>query len=252
MKRIAFLLSLAVLLAAVCGAGAEPLKLGEDLADTITVEYDEGNPEAGRYVYSYRYPHVDESDPAAPLVNAFYDYLVSDTLAFGLPMDSEYYQEIGLSVTREVSYEITCNSDEYFAVLVENRETLEGASHSTWTGHSFSRQSGTPGSTATLPQLLNILATDENDTWLQDRQTERADQLLRSMVWAKMQENEAGVEYYPDLTEEDLEGFFFPEEDFYLDETGNPVFYLEPGAAAPESFGLLHFPISLEEIKDEM
>ena len=34
-----------------------------------------------------------------------------------------------------------------------------------------------------------------------------------------------------DLTEEDLAYGFFPEEDFYLDENGDPVFYLQPGFA---------------------
>ena len=246
------LLIFLILLLSIGSVTADPLPLGKDLMDTVVIAYEEGNPEAGAYVYAYRYPHIPESEPDAPRVNVFYDYLVSDTLAFSLPMDSEYYQEIGLPVTKEVGYTVTCNNDDYFAVLIETRETLEGETHSTWTGHAFSRKTGSPGSTITLPQLLNILATDENDTWLQDRQTLKADQLLRAMVWEQIEENSDGIAYYPELTEEDLEGLFFPEEDFYLDESGNPVFYLEPGSAAPEEYGLLTFPVSLEEIRDEM
>ena len=43
-----------------------------------------------------------------------------------------------------------------------------------------------------------------------------------------------------------------PEEDYYLDENGEPVFYINPGSAAPVEFGLLTFPITLEEIDDEL
>jgi hypothetical protein len=53
------------------------------------------------------------------------------------------------------------------------------------------------------------------------------------------------------MEEEALDYAFFPEEDFYLDETGNPVFYLQPGFAEGTD-ELLCFPISIEEILDEM
>ena len=49
----------------------------------------------------------------------------------------------------------------------------------------------------------------------------------------------------------ELDSYVFPEEDFYLDETGNPVFYLQPGFAEGTD-ELLRFPISIEEILDEM
>ncbi len=250
MKRILCILIL-LLLPAGCALGS-PLLLGEDLSGEIAVPYDESNPSAGQYVFRYRYPSIAESEPDAVLVNAFYEYLISDTLAFGLPMDSEYYAEIGESVLKEITYTVTCNSDAFFSVLIRTEETLPSGTSVVWTGHSFSRENGTPGSAATLPQLLGILATDENDTWLQDRQTDRADRLVRSMLWDQIQLNPDAIPYFDELSEEDLEGLFFPEEDFFLDETGNPVFYLEPGSAAPEDCGLLRFPISLEEIKDEM
>ena len=67
--------------------------------------------------------------------------------------------------------------------------------------------------------------------------------------WA---DNEEDIEYYPDFTKDDLSHVFFPEENYFLDETGNPVFYLQPGVAAPETVGLLTFSISLEDILDEL
>ena len=60
---------------------------------------------------------------------------------------------------------------------------------------------------------------------------------------------------YGGLAEEDLSTVFFPEENFYLDENGDPVFYLQPGDVfeeVPEGMELLTFPIPLEDILDEL
>ena len=106
--------------------------------------------------------------------------------------------------------------------------------------------------TYTLPKYLGILESNENDTWIQDRQTGKADTLIREMVWAMIEENTDGVSYYSGFTREELEAQLFPEENYYLDENGDPVFYLQPGVAAPEEAGLLTFTIPLEDILDEL
>ena len=58
--------------------------------------------------------------------------------------------------------------------------------------------------------------------------------------------------YLLDYTEEYLAEDLNPEEDYYLDEDGEPVFYINPGIAAPQECGLLTFPLTLEEIDDEL
>ena len=60
------------------------------------------------------------------------------------------------------------------------------------------------------------------------------------------------IPYDPELPEEDLELIFDPELDFWLDETGNPVFFILPGRAADPEAGLLTYSVSIEEIRDEM
>ena len=108
--------------------------------------------------------------------------------------------------------------------------------------------------TYTLPKVLGILSADESEEWLQNRQTEKADKLIREMVWNMIEENEAGIDY-AGLTEDYLAGIFFPEENFYLDENGDPVFYLQPEDVyeeVPDNAELLIFPISLEDILDEL
>ncbi len=229
---------------------ADPLVLSGDLSGDVVVPL---NPEGkgGRtYSYSYRYPQADDTDPSAGLINEFYSYKVSDALDFEIPMMADYYAsaETEGNVFVRITYEVTCNNDVFFSVLLRT----EGNDYLTYVGHTFSRKDIKPGSSVALPYLLGILKSDESDTWLQDRQTARADELVRALVWARLEEKRGELGIYEDYTKEMFEVSFYPEEDFYLDANGDPVFYLEPGAAADISRGLLVFPISLWEIKDEM
>ena len=231
---------------------AEPLPLTEDLADEIVILYDEADPSAGRFLYSYRYPAVDPSHPDAVIVNTFFEYEVSDTVNFRAPMDAENWESTGENVKKTITFTVTCNNDDYFSVLVCTRETAAGETYTSYIGDTFSRLEQKPGYTTTLPQILGILSSHESDTWLQDRQTARADAFVRTMIWEQIGENPDNLPFYDDFSEEDLEMIFYPEEDFYLDESGNPVFFIQPGDAAPLEEGLIIFPLSLEEILDEM
>jgi len=75
---------------------------------------------------------------------------------------------------------------------------------------------------------------------------------VREMVWESLQERDGkDLELSAEMEEEILEYGFFPEEDFYLDETENPVFYLQPGFAE-NSDRVITFPMTIEEILDEM
>ena len=77
---------------------------------------------------------------------------------------------------------------------------------------------------------------------------------MRCRVGGLSEAREAGIDY-GGRTEEDLSTVFFPEENFYLDENGDPVFYLQPGDVfeeVPEGMELLTFPIPLEDIRDEL
>ena len=63
MKR--FLLILLILILSLSAALADPLPMLEDYAEDIVIPYDESDPSAGVFSYSYRYPHVDEMQMAA-------------------------------------------------------------------------------------------------------------------------------------------------------------------------------------------
>ncbi len=249
MKKMLSLLTVLALALSASPALADPLVLREDLSGEVSVPLDQDA--AGRvYRYTYSYPQADETDPSAGLINEFYSYKVSDALDFEVPMMADYYAsaETEGDVFVRISYQVTCNNDDYFSVLIRT----EGNDYETYTGHTFSRKDIKPGSSAALPYLLGILESDESDTWLQDRQTEKADELVRSLVWKQLEEKREELGIFDDYTEEVFSVSFYPEEDFYLNEAGDPVFYLEPGTAADPSRGLLTFPVTLWEIEDEM
>lgn len=250
MKRF-FLLFLAIVLSA-APALADPLPLLEDLSEEIAEPYDESDPSAGTFVFSCRYPRVDEEAEGGEEINAFYDYLLSDTVSNLVPMMQEAFE--GFDSSMIVSYSVTCNNDDYFSVLVRTEKNNPDQSMVYWEGHVFSRKHPSAGYTYSLPKLLGILAPDENEEWLEDYQTEKADKLIREIVWNRIEDNEDGLDY-GSLTEETLSQIFFPEENFYLNENGDPVFYLQPcdiyGEASGESAPVT-FAVPLEEILDEL
>ena len=244
MKKV-FPLLLVLVLLSVC-ALADPLVLQEDLFSSISEPCDESDPSAGTFAFSYRYPCVNEEGEDGAAVNAFFRTKAEYLEDFTIPM----YR--GENASTEWTYTVTCNNDDYFSVLLKREKTTENGTAVKWEGCVFSRKNPDPGSSYTLPKLLNILAADENEEWIQEHQNEKANETVRGLVWDMMEENKAGIAYFPDYLEEYLQEDFNPEEDYYLDENGEPVFYLNPGIAAPEEFGLLTFPITLEEIDDEL
>ena len=250
MKRF-FALLLAVLIPVV--AFADPLPLVDDLTETISVLYDESDPSAGRYEYTYRYPYADPEDPTAYLVNTFFEYLIRDTKVYTVPNLSEYYAGLWLSVSVDISYEVMCNNDEYFSVRIHTLQEEEGENPvEMWDAYTFSRINGMPGNTYSLPQVLGILDAGESDDWYEERQVGKARDVGCALVWDLIVRNPNDIPYYEDLAEEDLDTIFDPELDFWLDDAGNPVFFIVPGQAADFDAGLLVFPLTLEEIDDEL
>ena len=252
MKR--FLSALSVLFILIITAGtvlADPLELDTDLAGTLVIRYDPDNPSAGSYTYTYCYPHISDNEPDADRINPFYADQVY-TLETNIHFMADGYIDSGKSVSVNVSYECTCNNDRFFSVLIRKDSVIGDVVRTVWTGHTFSRQDGLSDATFALPRLLGILNAGEQDEYQLARQTEKASRIVREMIMDQIAENSGNLPYYNDFTEEDLLDVFYPEEDFYLDADGNPVFFLEPGIAADKSAGYLVFPVKLDDIADEL
>lgn len=251
MKR--FFLTLLALTLLVSAALADPLPLGEGLSG-VAVWPEGADESAATYVYRYAYPTVAGDDEVSGMINDFYTYLVDDALAFAFPMTAEELEGSDVQAYTTITGEVTCNNDDYLSVRVTT-ESFRGAAVSVVAaGHVFARHGDKAGSAVSLPYMLGILRADETDQWMQDRQTAKADDMVRRLVWEVIQEQLAAgeVAYYDDLTYETLENVFYPEEDFFLDENGDPVFFLQEAMVAPQTEGILYFPFTLEELLDEI
>ena len=166
-------LLLAALLAACMTAAAEPLVPDSDLTGTFTILYDEDDPSAGAFTFSYRYPHIDESLPDAYVVNSFYQSRIEEQETNVVFM-ADGFADAGIPVTMSCSYRITCSNDDFFSVLVQQEQTSGDFHDTVWQGNTFSRKNGTVDSACDLPRLLGILDAEEQDEYLVERQTGKA------------------------------------------------------------------------------
>ena len=246
-----FLTVLAAFLLAVLPALADPLPLDEDLTETIVVPCDDNDPSAGSYTYSFRFPRISADDPDASLINSFYTSR-QEELETNVYFLADGYADANKTAATTVTYQVTCNNDDFFSVLITTDFQSEDYAWTTWQGNTFSRKKGTLDATFDLARLLGLVEASDQDEYQQSKQTEKATLIVRELVMDQIRKNRDQIPFFENLSEEDLEYAFSPEEDFYLDENGDPVFFVAPGTIADESMGYLIFPIPLEDIEDEL
>ena len=248
MKKI-----IALFLALLLPLTACAVELGEDVSGVAC--WPEGTDETNAaYVYRYSYPTVLGDDETAGLINENFAYMIEDALAFKVPMDGEMLESTDVQAyTNELS-RVTCNNEEYLSVLVVSEAFRGAAAQEVYYGYTFSLTGLRAGQPTSLPRLLGILKDDEADTWMQERQTNKANELVWGLVWDVIQEKqeEGLITFDPDLTYEMLTGNFYPEQDFYLDENGDPVFFIQAATIASAADGVLTFPFTVEFLLDEI
>lgn len=239
----------------VLSAAAEPLTQLPDLTGTIC--WPDGTDETDAVlIYRYAYPQVAGDGETETTINTYYDYQVEDALAFRAPMRGEEIADPSVQAVTEIRYEIKANDDDFFSVLLIEDSLADGQRMVSLSAQNFSRDTEKPGNEMTLPYLLDILEDDAEDGWLRSRQTGRASEVVRSMVWAEIEERRAAGESFPeDWTREMLDYEFFPEYDFYYsDEEGLLVFFFQPYLngpdMAPDSY--YTFALDVEDIVWEM
>ena len=78
--------------------------------------------------------------------------------------------------------------------------------------------------------------------------------LAYRLVWQIVERDSqnADGDYLDGLTEAELRMAFSPETDFYLDEDGNVVFFIQAGEIAGEIAGVLRFPFAPAELLSAM
>ena len=227
MKRaFRYLLPLLLLMLLTLPALAEKYEFADDLTGEYL--YPAGSDEStATYIYRYRYPQLSGDDEIAAMFNTTYAYTADDTLAFEAPMNAGLTDGAAQATIIDVTYEVTCQTADYLSILITKHTKRPDSESTTISGHVFALTGSRAGEIISLPYLLGILTQDGKvDTWLQDRQTAKADNCVRELVWAEIERmmKSGGVPFYDGLTFEELEAAFYPEEDFYLDENGDPDF----------------------------
>lgn len=141
----------------------------------------------------------------------------------------------------ELGYEITRNDAEYLSVVLHLRQLSGGGETETLSADTFLR--GEVPRRLTLSELLGAEAAD-GDANVAD--------LVYDLIWEIVQVGMENVEgdYLDSLTLDSVRSALDPETDFYLDENGNIVFFIEPGLLAGEIAGVLLYPFSPYELGD--
>ena len=225
----------------------------EDISGVYT--WPEGSSlEDASYVYSYRYPQLAGDSALAMTFNNIYQYEESDALGFECPMTgSDHNPALGQMLVT-IDYEITHHSDDYLSIrltkVVQVGDSISGITKA----HTFTLTGENAGTATSLPYLLGLIDDAETDEWYIERQTAKADAYAREMVWALIKQamRDPELQVYEDLTFEEFEWGFYPEEDFFLDKDGNFVFFVQDGVIAPQAIGPFFFTISMDELLDEI
>ena len=146
-----------------------------------------------------------------------------------------------------LDYEITRNDAEYVSIVLHLRQLAGSGEVETLSADTFVR--GEQPRKATLSELLNADATPQSAD--NTAGTDAAD-LVYGLIWEIIQVGMENVEgdYLDSLTLDSVRSALDPETDFYLDENGNIVFFIEPGLLAGEIAGVLLYPFSPYELRD--
>ena len=235
------------------GMAEAPLTFTDDLTGLYT--WPEGSTvEDAAYVYRCTYPQIAGDSVLAMTINNVFAYEVSDALGFECPMiGSAHPAELG-QMQVDIGYTITHLSDEYLSVRIDKAVVVSETTSRIVKGYTFTLTGKDAGTVTSLPYLLDLMEQGETDEWYIDRQTAKADACARDLVWLQIEKamRQEGSGIWEDLTFEELEWSFYPEEDFYLDEEGNFVFFLQENVIAPPEAGQFFFTITLDDMLDEI
>ena len=252
MLRILLLL-LALMLLPICGMAEAPITFAEDLTGVYTWPVGASEEEAS-YVYRYSYPQIAGESELAMTINEVFRYEADDALGFECPMNGSAHDVSLGQMEVVILYEISHLSDEFLSIRVDKTVSVGDAVSHIVKGYSFMLTGVEAGTVTSLPYLLGVIAPEETDEWYLDRQTAKADACARDLVWMHIEKDMKadGSPIYEDMTFEEFEWGFYPEEDFFLDGEGNFVFFLQEGMIAPVEDGQFFYTITLDELLDEI
>lgn len=173
------------------------------------------------YHYTYRYPMLLGEGMLQEAINDYFRNALNEMTMLVIPMFAADPIMIGEG-SNEISqnYEVTCNNGTFFSVLMTQAQTVEGRERISLESAVFDASGEYLGETLTLRGLVRVGPSSQalSEAVLQD-------------VWEdidlQMRDKSSG--WKSSLTSDILKAEFYPEVQFYADDLGNAVFYLQPG-----------------------
>lgn len=186
----------------------------------------------------YTYPQFEAWLDADQAINAYYRALAQDMEALEMPVDAE------------ISFEVTHNDARYISVALTSTTMGGNGESASLSADTFARDGMYAGQPVTLSQVLGL---EQEGGELSD-EASVTETLAYRLVWQIVERDSqnADGDYLDGLTEAELRMAFSPETDFYLDEDGNVVFFIQAGEIAGEIAGVLRFPFAPAELLSAM
>lgn len=201
-----------------------------------------------RFVFSYVYPQLIPGSEADRQINAWYRNLATDAASAG-DAEAAMLGEPPPAGTpawyTHLDYRITHSGEDYLSVLLLATRFQGNAEAESWAAEVFARSGVYLGQPVSLSQAMGLEQAEGAAP-----QASYAADLAYALIWQIIQSDAASGAraYYADLTEPDLHLALNPESDYYMDEDGNIVFFVQAGELASEVEGVLTYPFSHAEL----
>lgn len=233
MKRLLCLLFSLLLCTGCAGAEQAFSLLGEPLTGTLSFS-DDG------WLLTYSLPQLSAGDDVSATINHFYT-----EREMQLRDEDRWQTDEREDACGDLSYAITYGDKRYVSFAFTLLRSAGNGEIATLWADTFALDGLYAGEKLCLSQLLGLeeeIADTEGPSL--------ASQLAYRLVWQIVSQESLNPDgdYLDGLTEQQVKSAFDPEQDFYLDENGNVVFFIQSGEIAGEIAGILEYPFSIAEI----
>lgn len=196
------------------------------------------------FTFTYVFPQLEVHTEADRAINAYYQALAED-IASGA---AGFVNTADEPDACELNYEVAHASDRYVSIVLTGTYSFlsSGTQQVSLMANTFARDGLYAGQQVSLSQVLGL---EQEGDELSDEKS-MAETLAYQLVWqiVERESQNTDIGYLDGLSREKLEDAFYPESDFYLDEDGNIVFFIQAGVISAEMAGVLTFPFSSAEL----
>jgi hypothetical protein len=245
MKRV-LCTALALLL---CAAGASAQVVPQDNTLRAEIYYPQGSTaDTAAFVFRYRLPQYATDQLCHEALNRYFTGYVAELTDVVIPAAVDALDTLPAAGEPayyvDMDYRTTENTADRLSVLLVSQQFLGNTLIETWESVVFALSGMYAGQPMTLSQAMGL---EQDET---DPVEDYASELVYGLVWQIVEYEISAMQkaYFPDLTEAEFRSAFTPQDDFYFDEDGNFVFFVQSGTIAGEVEGVLTYPFSMAEL----